>query len=85
MYKLFIKSLFLLSLIVCTSLSAQKSAITFEEVTGEACQTEGLSALQSLNNGKEYSVQNYNSLENVFTIAVYDYVIDDKVKTLTSK
>ena len=84
MYKLFPKSFLLLSLIVFTSLSAQKTAITLEEVTGGAFRTERLSALRSLNNGKEYSVQNYDRLENVSTIDVYDYISGEKVRTLVN-
>lgn len=82
--KLIPKSFLLLFLIVFTSLSAQKTNISLEEITGGAFRTERLSKLRSLNNGKEYSVQNYDRNKNISTIDVYDYKSGEKVRTLVN-
>ena len=84
MYKLLPKRLLLVFLIVITSVSAQKNDITLEEINGGAFRTEYLSALRSLNNGKEYSLHNYDRNENASTIDVYNYKSGEKVRTLVN-
>jgi len=49
---------------------------------GGTFQSEYLSSLRSLKNGKEYSVLNYDQELNVSTIDVYDYISGEKVRTL---
>ncbi len=84
MYKLLPKRLLLLFLIAVTSVSAQNKDITLEEITGGAFRTEHLSALRSLNNGKEYSLHNYDKTAKASTIDVYDYKNGEKVRTLVN-
>ncbi len=78
------KSLLLLFLVVFISVSAQEKSITLEEITGGAFRTDYLGSLNSLNNGKEYSVQNYDRAAKESTIDVYDYKSGTKVRTLVS-
>ncbi len=66
------------------SLTAQEKSFTLEEITGGAFRTEHLSALRSMNNGKEYSLHNYDRTNKVSTIDVFDYKSGDKVKTLVN-
>lgn len=67
-----------------TSLSAQQKDITLEEIWGGEFRTQGLDVLRSLDNGKEYSVLNYDRTAKASTIDVYDYRSGNKVKTLLS-
>ena len=82
MYKLLPKSILLLFFAAITTLSAQQKKISLEEIMGGTFRSEYLSSLRSLNNGKEYSVLNYDSSLNVSTIDVYDYISGEKVRTL---
>ncbi len=84
LYKLLPKRLLLIFLVAITSVSAQNKDITLEEITGGAFRTEHLSALRSLNNGKEYSLQNYDKDAKSSTIDVYDYKNGKKVRTLVN-
>ncbi len=84
MYKLLPKSLLLLFIVAFSSLSAQNKSFTLEEITGGAFRTDYLGSFQSLKNGKEYIVQNYDRTTKASTIDVYDYVSGNKVKTLVS-
>jgi len=82
--KILPKSLLLLFLVVFTSISAQEKSFTLEEITGGAFRTDYLGSLNSLNNGKEYIVQNYDRTAKESTIDVYDYKSGTKVRTLVS-
>jgi len=84
LYKLLPKRLLLVFLIAITSVSAQNRDITLEEITGGAFRTEHLSALRSLNNGKEYSLHNYDKSAKASTIDVYNYKNGEKVRTLVN-
>lgn len=74
--------LLLLYLTAFSTLTAQQKNISLEEIWGGAFQTQGLDALRSLNNGKEYAVLNYNRQEKASTIDVYDYKSGKKTRTL---
>lgn len=74
----------LLFLAVLSSTVAQEKQITLEEIWGGAFRTERLDVLRSLDNGKEYTVLNYNRAESASTVDVYDYVSGQKVRTLVS-
>ncbi len=74
-------TLFLASFAIAT---AQQKNITLEEIWNGDFRTEGLDALHSLNNGKEYSVLNYDRATNASTVDVYDYKSEQKVKTLVN-
>ena len=74
----------MLFLTAITSLSAQQKDITLEEIWAGTFRTNGLDVLRSLNNGKEYSVLNYNRIAKASTIDVYNYKSGEKVRTLVS-
>ena len=76
--------MFLLFLTALTTVTAQQKEITLEDIWGGTFRTQRLDALKSLNNGKEYSVLNYNKSEKVSTVDVYDYKSGEKVRTLVN-
>ncbi|MDB9755705.1 S9 family peptidase, partial [Winogradskyella sp.] len=67
------------SLIYC-----QDKQITLNEIWGGEFRTEGMQALHSMNNGKQYSVLNVDRQTRNATIDIYDYKTLEKVKTLVS-
>jgi len=75
---------FLLFLTALTTVTAQQKEITLEDIWGGTFRTQRLDALKSLNNGKEYSVLNYDRSEKVSTVDVYDYKSGEKVRTLVN-
>ncbi|MFD1016409.1 S9 family peptidase [Winogradskyella rapida] len=62
----------------------QDKQITLEEIWSGQFRTEGMQALHSMANGKQYSVLNFNRQNRTSTIDIYDYVTLEKVKTLVS-
>jgi dipeptidyl-peptidase-4 len=72
----------LLFLTAITALTAQQKNISLEEIWGGAFRTQGLDALHSMNNGKEYAVLNYDRQNKASTVDVYDYKSGEKVRTL---
>ncbi len=71
-------------LVTINSVSAQKQEITLEEIWSGDFRTEYLSALQSLNNGKEYTLKKYNQEVKASTIDVYNYKSGEKIRTIVS-
>lgn len=69
-----------LSIITC----AQNNTFTLEAIWRGAFRTEGLDDLHPMNNGKQYSVFNYNSAKRFTSVDVYDYATQKKVKTVVS-
>ena len=67
------------SLIYC-----QNKQITLEDIWSGAFRTEGMQALHSMKNGKQYSVLNFDSKNRASKIDIYDYKTLEKVKTLVS-
>ncbi|MDB9720716.1 S9 family peptidase [Winogradskyella sp.] len=67
------------SLIYC-----QDKQITLSEIWGGEFRAEGMQALHSMNNGKQYSVLNVDRQTRNATIDIYDYKTLEKVKTLVS-
>ena len=67
------------SLIYC-----QQKQISLEDIWSGSFRTEGMQALHSMNNGKQYSVLNFNRQNRTATIDIYDYKTLKKVKTLVS-
>lgn len=63
---------------------AQTNQITVEEIYTGAFQTQGMDALRSMNNGKQYTVLNANKQSNTVTIDAYDYKTLTKVETIVS-
>ncbi|MAP54350.1 S9 family peptidase [Altibacter sp.] len=68
---------------ISTSIAQQKE-ITLEDIWGGTFRAERLDVLRSLNNGKEYSVLNYDRTAKASTIDVYDYKSGQKVRTLVN-
>ncbi len=67
------------SLIYC-----QNKQISLEDIWSGTFRTEGMQALHSMKNGKQYSVLNVDRQTRVATIDIYDYKTLEKVKTLVS-
>ena len=72
----------MLFLTAITALTAQQKNISLEEIWGGAYRIQGLDALHSMNNGKEYAVLNYDRQNKASTVDVYDYKSGEKVRTL---
>ena len=82
MNRLFSKGIWLLLIITISTLSAQEKSISLDDINEGVFRAEYLSALRSMNDGKEYSVYNYDRKSKNSTIDVYDYKTGDKVRTL---
>ncbi len=82
MNRLFSKGIWLLLIITISTLSAQEKSISLDDINEGVFRAEYLSALRSMNNGKEYSVYNYDRKSKNSTIDVYDYKTGNKVRTL---
>ncbi len=67
------------SLIYC-----QEKQISLEDIWSGSFRTEGMQALHSMKNGKQYSVLNSDRQNGTATIDIYDYKTLKKVKTLVS-
>jgi len=75
-------SFLLLFITAFSPITAQQKNITLEEIWGGAFRTDGLDELRSLNNGKEYSVLNYDRRTRVSTVDVYSYKDGQKTRTV---
>ncbi|TYB78096.1 S9 family peptidase [Bizionia saleffrena] len=80
LYKIFALTCFL----VTSLMSAQNKEISLEEIWGGTFRTQGMDALHSLKNGKQYSVLNVDRGSGTTTIDIYDYSTLEKTKTLVS-
>ncbi|WP_400076694.1 S9 family peptidase [Winogradskyella sp. R77965] len=67
------------SLIYC-----QVKQISLEDIWNGSFRTEGMQALHSMKNGKQYSVLNFDRQNRTASIDIYDYKTLEKVKTLVS-
>ncbi len=74
----------IIGFLTTTLIYSQDKQITLEEIWSGAFRTEGMQALHSMKNGKQYSVLNYNRQNGTATIDIYDYQTLEKVKTLVS-
>jgi dipeptidyl-peptidase-4 len=74
--------LFLLFIATSFTATAQQKEITLEDIWSGKFRTQGLDALHSLNNGKEYAVLNQHRNTNSATVDVYDYKSGKRVRTL---
>ena len=63
---------------------AQKKQITVEEIYKGEFRTEGMDALRSLKNGKQYTILNRNRANGTTTIDKYDYKTQEKLETVLS-
>ncbi len=70
------------SLLCCSFLTfAQNKQISLEEIWNGAFRTQGMQSLHSMNNGKQYSVLNFDPENKTSSIDIYDYKTLNKVKT----
>ncbi|MAO09164.1 MAG: S9 family peptidase [Alteromonas sp.] len=67
-----------------SSLWAQQKEITLEDIWGGTFRMEFMDVLHSMNNGKEYSVLEFNRSTGTSSIDMYDYKSGEKVKTLVN-
>ena len=74
--------LFALFLSATTVLTAQKKDITLEDIWGGTFRQERMEALQSLNNGNEYVVLNFDRSAGTSSIDVYSYKTGEKTRTI---
>lgn len=65
-----------------TILTAQKKELTLEDIYGGTFRQERLESLQSLNNGEEYVVLNYDRSSGTSGIDVYSYKTGEKTRTM---
>ncbi|MEX0288100.1 MAG: S9 family peptidase [Flavobacteriaceae bacterium] len=63
---------------------AQQKKISLEEIWDDTFKTQGLDALRSMKNGKQYTVLNKDENSGVTSVDVYDYATQAKVNTLVS-
>jgi len=75
---------FVLFIAVFSTLTAQEKEITLSEIWGGEFRTNGLEALRSLDNGKEYAVLNYDKQAKASSVDVFDYKNGQKVRSLVS-
>jgi len=74
----------IIGFLVTTFVIAQDKEISLEEIWDGTFRTEGMQALHSMNNGKEYSVLNFDRTKRTASIDIYDYKTLEKVKTLVN-
>jgi dipeptidyl-peptidase 4 len=74
----------IIGLLVTSLTYCQSKQISLEDIWSGAFRTEGMQALHSMNNGKQYSVLNFNRQNGTSTIDIYDYKTLEKVKTLVA-
>ncbi|HET7361544.1 MAG TPA: S9 family peptidase, partial [Salinimicrobium sp.] len=71
-------------LITASLVSAQEKEITLEEIWNGTFRQERLQSLQSLNNGEEYVVLNFDRERRTSSIDVYSYKTGEKNRTLVT-
>ncbi|MFC0602997.1 S9 family peptidase [Winogradskyella pulchriflava] len=74
----------LIGFITTSLIYSQNKQITLKDIWSGTFRTEGMQALHSMNNGKQYSVLNIDRQNRTATIDIYDYKTLEKVKTLVS-
>ena len=75
----FLIALFLLANLTTT---AQKKQITLEDIWKDGTfGAELLQSLHSMDNGKEYAVQNFNRSRGTSSVDIYSYATGEKVRT----
>lgn len=70
--------------IVSCSLFAQKKQVSLEDIWGGTFRANYMQSLQSLSNGTEYIVQEYDRASAEMKVEVYNYKTGEKVRTLFS-
>jgi dipeptidyl-peptidase-4 len=80
----FSKFLVIISVLISTLSFGQKKQITLEEIWNGTFRTEGMQALHSLNNGKQYAVINVDNNTRSVAIDIYNYETLAKERTLVN-
>ena len=81
------KNIYLFLLLVIglqTTMHAQGKKISIEEIYNGTFATEGLEALRSLDNGKQYTILSTNKASGTSVIEKYDYASQEKVGEVVS-
>lgn len=73
---------FLLFLAFSFQISAQNKQISLEEIWSGAFRQEGLQALQSLNDGQSYIIQDYDQEKSEMRVDIYSYKSGQRTGTL---
>ncbi|WP_353779009.1 DPP IV N-terminal domain-containing protein [Winogradskyella sp. 3972H.M.0a.05] len=76
------KSLAIFAFLFTFSLTGQNKEITLEDIWGGTFRTQGMQSLHSMNNGKQYSVLNFDRTNGTSSIDIYNYKTLSKDKTL---
>ena len=72
-------------LLAVQSVSAQNKQITLEDIWKDGTfRAERLQSIHSMNNGKEYAVQNFDRSTRSASVDIYSYATGDKVRTAVS-
>ncbi|WP_274475197.1 S9 family peptidase [Mangrovimonas aestuarii] len=79
-----IQQFLLVFCIFSTFTYAQNQSITLQDIWGGTFRTERMDALHSMDNGKQYSVLNFNRVSGSTSIDIYDYKTLKKVRTLVN-
>ncbi|TLF46945.1 S9 family peptidase [Maribacter aurantiacus] len=82
MRKFYVLVLFLIGF--QSAVIAQQKKITVAEIYSGTFSTQGLDVLRSMNNGRQYTVLNFDPARKVSTIDKYDYKTLEKVETIVS-
>lgn len=82
MRKFYVLVLFLIGF--QSAVIAQQKKITVTEIYSGAFSTHGLDVLRTMNNGRQYTVLNFDAASKVSTIDKYDYKTLEKVETIVS-
>ncbi|HET8810598.1 MAG TPA: S9 family peptidase [Flavobacteriaceae bacterium] len=77
-------SIFVLFLLVVSAVTAQDKDVTLEEIWNGKFRQERMQSLESLNNGTEYIVRNYDRDAQKLSIDIYSYKTGEKTGTLIS-
>lgn len=77
-------SIFVLFLLVVSAATAQDKDVTLEEIWAGKFRQERMQSLESLNNGTEYIVRNYDRDAQKLSIDIYSYKTGEKTGTLIS-
>jgi dipeptidyl-peptidase-4 len=77
-------SFLLFTFALSITLHAQNKPVALEEIWNGTFRTEGLDALRSLNNGKQYTVLNFDRNTKTSSIDIYDYESLNKVGTVVN-
>ncbi|HET8838445.1 MAG TPA: S9 family peptidase [Flavobacteriaceae bacterium] len=75
-------SIFILFLSFASILSAQDKKVSLEEIWTGTFRQDRMQSLQSLKNGKEYVVKNYDRNKQQLTVDIYSYETGEKTGTL---